>query len=159
MSRKKKAEGGVDVTLPITPMLDMSFQLLSFFIMTFRSPQQEGQLQVDLPRSDGGSATDISSLTEPKEEYTIVVNGDLEIRALSIRGPAIPESDLKDIATLDARLKEVKQSKGGKTSEVSITIESDERLIYARLIEVMDRCKYHGFDSVNLKPYTTRGRN
>ncbi len=33
--RKRKDETPVDVTLPITPMLDMSFQLLSFFILTF----------------------------------------------------------------------------------------------------------------------------
>ncbi len=29
--------------MPITPMLDMSFQLLSFFILTFRPMPTEGQ--------------------------------------------------------------------------------------------------------------------
>ena len=35
MKRKKKKPDYVEPDLPITPMLDMSFQLLAFFVMTF----------------------------------------------------------------------------------------------------------------------------
>ena len=40
------------MTLPITPMLDMSFQLLSFFILTFHPMPTEGQLSINLPKID-----------------------------------------------------------------------------------------------------------
>ena len=40
--------------LPITPMLDMSFQLLAFFIMTFKPADTEGQIALTLPKDEGG---------------------------------------------------------------------------------------------------------
>jgi len=43
MSNRHRGEGpGVEVTLPITPMLDMSFQLLFFFMATFNPTDPEG---------------------------------------------------------------------------------------------------------------------
>src|SRR3954452_16990093 len=48
MSNRKhrKAEGaqGVNLSLIITPMLDMSFQLLAFFIMTYHPSALEGHI-------------------------------------------------------------------------------------------------------------------
>ena len=35
--------------LPITPMLDMAFQLLTFFIMTYRPSALEGHMDLTLP--------------------------------------------------------------------------------------------------------------
>ena len=49
---RDKGDPPVEVTLPITPMLDMSFQLLAFFVMTFQSANAlEGQLDMYLPKS------------------------------------------------------------------------------------------------------------
>src|SRR5262245_12443937 len=39
----------MNVSLPIVPMLDMSFQLLFFFIITFSPGQPEGQIALNLP--------------------------------------------------------------------------------------------------------------
>ena len=50
MARTRKEEMPVDIMVPITPMLDMSFQLLSFFILTFHPMPVEGQLSVSLPK-------------------------------------------------------------------------------------------------------------
>ena len=49
MSRRKKkhSEGGVELNL--AAMLDMAFQLLAFFIMTFKPAPIEGQINLKLP--------------------------------------------------------------------------------------------------------------
>ena len=44
----------VEPDLPITPMLDMSFQLMAFFVFTFRPSPTEGQIAMSLPKDDGG---------------------------------------------------------------------------------------------------------
>src|SRR5207302_10768977 len=47
MSKKHKVDhggGGVNLGLIITPMLDMSFQILSFFIMTYHPSALEGHI-------------------------------------------------------------------------------------------------------------------
>src|SRR3954452_19601437 len=48
------------VVLPITPMLDMTFQLLFFFIVNFRPMPStiEGQLEMALPTENATSAPD-----------------------------------------------------------------------------------------------------
>jgi biopolymer transport protein ExbD len=49
MSKRKKAEAAPEVVLPITPMLDMAFQLLVFFIFTYHPSALEGQMEMALP--------------------------------------------------------------------------------------------------------------
>ena len=46
MARRKKQEG---VELNLAAMLDMAFQLLTFFILTFRPAPVEGQVDLLLP--------------------------------------------------------------------------------------------------------------
>lgn len=156
--RRRKEEAAVDVTLPITPMLDMSFQLLSFFVVTFKSPSQEGQLSVDLPKLDASAAPSDVTFDAPKDEYTIIVNGDTDIRSLSIKGPTLTDKGVQDTGSLFRLLEDIAKAKGKAAAEtVSITIEADERLVYAKLIEVMDVCKKAGFESMNMKPYKPKG--
>jgi biopolymer transport protein ExbD len=47
--RRFRDESPGEVPLPITPMLDMAFQLLAFFIMTYNPTDLEGQLDLALP--------------------------------------------------------------------------------------------------------------
>lgn len=110
---RRKEEPGVDVTLPITPMLDMSFQLLSFFVVTFRPPSQEGQLSVDLPKLDASSSpSDPITIDSVKDEYTITVNGDTDIRAISLKGPTVTEKPVADTGSLYAQLKQMSMDTG-----------------------------------------------
>jgi biopolymer transport protein ExbD len=46
MSLKKRKQD--EVELQVTPMLDMAFQLLTFFILTFKSAPTEGQFAMNL---------------------------------------------------------------------------------------------------------------
>jgi biopolymer transport protein ExbD len=50
MNHKRKIEGsvGVQLGLIITPMLDMSFQILAFFIMTYHPAAMEGHIDGNL---------------------------------------------------------------------------------------------------------------
>jgi biopolymer transport protein ExbD len=148
---RKKEEAGVDVTLPITPMLDMSFQLLSFFVITFKPPSMEGQLPINLPKSDIAAApTDPTSVEDPKDEYFVTIAGDTEIRALSIRGPTLTEKDVSIAGLKDEldRIAKAKAAEGAKN--ITITLESEDRLRYSNLMVVMDLCKKAGFEAIGL---------
>jgi biopolymer transport protein ExbD len=48
LKRKKKVEGGVNLGIIITPMLDMAFQLMAFFIMTYHPSALEGHFDIKL---------------------------------------------------------------------------------------------------------------
>ena len=55
MSKRRSTE---DVTLNVTAMLDMAFQLLAFFILTFRPPPGEAQIYLKLPPATTGRGHD-----------------------------------------------------------------------------------------------------
>src|SRR6476469_6903458 len=66
MSRRRQGTDFVEPDLPITPMLDMSFQLLAFFIMTFHPAPTEGQIALTLPKEEGGPSS--MSIPSPIDE-------------------------------------------------------------------------------------------
>ncbi len=55
----------MEIEIPITPMLDMAFQLLTFFILTYRPAPSEGQFSMNLLPAQ--KAIDISK-DQAKEE-------------------------------------------------------------------------------------------
>src|SRR6476646_4343929 len=67
----------VEPDLPITPMLDMTFQLLAFFVFTFRPQSSEAQIALTLPEAKGGQQG-VPDPTAPDEKPVIVV---IEVRA------------------------------------------------------------------------------
>ena len=85
------------VTLPITPMLDMSFQLLCFFVLTFRPAPAEGQIAVTLPRADAGL---VAHGPQPPDEnlandtYTITVTPVAGGVSIDLRGPTTVRAGL-----------------------------------------------------------------
>jgi biopolymer transport protein ExbD len=157
VGRKRKEEPPVDITLPITPMLDMSFQLLSFFILTFRPIPTEGQLAINLPRLDATTKpeTDVPLPEEPKkDEYKLTVHAGAggEITNMSLVGPTVTKESIKSFQELQEQLKGIPKPAGRGAEAVSITIEAAPDLIYSRLIDIMDLCKKAGYESVNLMP-------
>jgi len=50
---------------PLTPMIDVTFQLLLFFLLTFTFRQAEGQIPGSLPKEGTGGVTEKSQLNPP----------------------------------------------------------------------------------------------
>jgi biopolymer transport protein ExbD len=115
MKRRRKAETGPGVELPVTPMLDMAFQLLAFFIFTYRPVAPEGQLQLALPAA--GTATagiappDVAALpdtdVEQPPDLTVLITATKgatpgNYRLETIAGQGHP---LKDLGELDSALR------------------------------------------------------
>src|SRR5438552_3039688 len=83
VGRRQHEDTPAEVQIPIPAMLDMTFQLLAFFIVTFNPPSAgEGQMDLFLPAAGAAKAQApeqvdpfaISSTeVEPPGEFTIVV--------------------------------------------------------------------------------------
>src|SRR5213595_1000685 len=86
--RHKRRGDDADVApdLPITPMLDMSFQLLAFFIMTFKPTPTEMQIAMALPPpSEGGGGAPPSLIADQPINYTMVVSATSDGKIGSIK--------------------------------------------------------------------------
>jgi biopolymer transport protein ExbD len=157
---RDKGDPPVEVTLPITPMLDMSFQLLAFFVMTFQAANAlEGQLDMYLPKAGNPQSKrpDQVDLTKDSDadldqqaDIAVVVSsqrGDVE--ALSIREKT-KTTPVPDVKSLRGALTTLRAELGGM--QTAIKIEADGQLKYARLIDVMDACLGAGFRTVGFSP-------
>ena len=160
--RSERRDPPVEVTLPITPMLDMSFQLLFYFVMTFQAVNiLEGQLDMYLPKLGNPQAKqpdqvdltkDSDAELDSEAEITVVVtstNGAIESLGIREKGRPQPEP-VKDIHALQAVLANRKRDLPPNQSRIKI--EADGKLLYAGLVQVMDACLAAGFKAVGFAP-------
>jgi biopolymer transport protein ExbD len=143
-----------EVLFPVTPMLDMAFQLLAFFILTF-NPSAETHLDLDLP------ATPAALPSAPRGEARPIlarnVDSDLE-NDLLVRAEADELGDLKtlrlgetplpDLSTLGGRLGRYRQLLAGKPLRVRLV--ADDRLRYELAAQIIATCQTAGVAAIRL---------
>ena len=167
MSRRKGKEPPSEVTLPITPMLDMSFQLLFFFISTFKLPSgMEGSMDLNLPSEATAKAktleeVDPKATSEDKpadlqSEITISVQTQAQgadvdgISNINVEQTAgktsVPPPYSKDLKELSDKLGEIRKDSDAKQS---VKIQGDAGLKWRGVIKVMDACRKAGFENIS----------
>ena len=152
MSRSRRRRKGTDaVSLNLAAMLDMAFQLLAFFVLTFRPAPIEGHLQVHMPppipvtkvntepASGGQGDNNMSSGLETLDLYiTSDKNGDVsEIKVGTfsvVRSPL----NIGALQKLNAHLKSIFE-----IDEIlfdRVQLHTDGRLRYEELMKIIDIC-------------------
>ena len=63
--RRKRGRGKPKMQPPLTPMIDVTFQLLLFFLLTFQFREREGQIPGSLPNTGQGGQADQVELLVP----------------------------------------------------------------------------------------------
>ena len=137
-----------NVTLNVTAMLDMAFQLLAFFVLTFRRPTQEGQIALRMPGSPGGIVCGI-----PPDDLrdldrlliTIDAQADGDIRSVAIGDHVLPSRPTaqEQFAQLNAKLREAFHHT--RYNEVVLQVGSSLR--YERLMQTVGLCSEQSLSS------------
>jgi biopolymer transport protein ExbD len=168
MRRRKQEGSGIEPTLPITPMLDMAFQLLFFFVVTYNPSDLEGQMDLSLPSEQVAQAKnekDVDPLSKPDKnqslelpaDVTVIVNTardgvhDGAINALHIEersGQIHPNYDEK-LEQLKAELLKIRERVENKDA---IKIQGDSKLKWVEVVRVMDACRKAGFQNISFVP-------
>jgi biopolymer transport protein ExbD len=137
--KRQKTE---DVDIPITPMLDMAFQLLCFFVLTYHPAPTEGQFSMNLlpaqPAVKADSpAVDTNATTSdlPAEMKTMPViltaAGDGSLGQITM-GES-PVADLKELAA------QVKETFSNPTLPFDQTVlKTDPRLKWSEVVKVIN---------------------
>ena len=146
MSRKrKKRRGQGDVELNLAAMLDMAFQLLTFFILTFKPAPVEGQINLRMPPPQS-----ITPIAGGKKAGQDTSNPDplQGLKTLVVTVSAKPDGGISQmtlgdqlVATpsrLDDRLREIFST--GTAPYDQVLIHVDSKLSYASLMSVVDVC-------------------
>jgi biopolymer transport protein ExbD len=165
MSARRKEEAGIEPTLPITPMLDMAFQLLAFFIFTYHPSDLEGQMDLSLP-SEAISKADRPENQDPKaqsaKDPNLELPADLTIMVRTqrdgVNDGAISALDVETRAgkehvdNLDALREYLKKQRATAENKESIKIQGDGKLKWNSIVQVMDACHEAGFNNISFVP-------
>ncbi len=147
--RKMRA---MDIEIPVTPMLDMAFQLLTFFILTYRPAPAEGQFAMNLLPAQPAT---VISKEAPKDQSNNSLSA--ELRTLQTVLRAGGDGQISQITLNDSPVVDLKALKTELESYVNdpnlqfdqALIKVDPNLKYAELIRVVDV-----YSSLNPKPLT-----
>lgn len=174
---RRMKDNPTEPDLPITPMLDMSFQLMAFFILTFKPGPTEGQLAMTLP-SEGTSVAAPSFLqpTEPKYiglvklvgttiDFTLVLPGDLKPTLVTTneQGVKLVSSTTGSNINTDPLVAELKKIME-RAKEVNKTLPPDAQTLpklefqfedevkVAVIVRLLDEARRAGFNKVTPMP-------
>jgi biopolymer transport protein ExbD len=147
--KKRKRASQEEVVLNLAAMLDMAFQLLAFFILTFRPAPVEGQINLNLPppvpiaqqtpkdkdEGDGVGIAAAHTLT-----IKIVAAGNGQVASVSVGLAKLFEGPLDRgrINLLDRRLKDVFAIEGKPFDQVLLQV--GKALNYGELMKVIEIC-------------------
>jgi biopolymer transport protein ExbD len=125
----------------LTPMIDMTFQLIAFFMVLINFSQNEQNENVQLPESE---------LAKPPEgplEYPVtlhlmtsaeVIIGDQQV-PLAALGPFL----VREVNAL--------RSQGKETEEATIVVRADRYAQTGKVQELIQACRDHGFEKFALR--------
>jgi len=149
MYRRRNKHKDEEVTLNLAAMLDMAFQLLAFFILTFKPSPVEGQLSLNLPPPGAAasvagaqSATQSTALpTETIESYLLQVTANADGTISRVKntggdvfaGGATPQN-------LDRLNRALNEAFGKSAVYEQVLIMVDPTLRYDELMKVIDLC-------------------
>lgn len=121
MNFRPEQSGDEEITLEMTPLIDMVFQLLIFFLLTttFAVNVKEGGLELDLPRA---KSTQIPAMASH------VVVAVLKDGRTVLGGEALSEQ------ALSQRLEAIQQ----ENPRTMVVVQADRNVEHWRVVKVMD---------------------
>jgi len=139
--RRKKSEQSLEI--PVTPMLDMAFQLLTFFILTYHPMPSEGQFVMNL--MPAAPATDINAETSEATAANPDIPAALKTLPTMLRageGGQLGQIILGE-SEVQGGLKDLKTQLDGYFNDPTLPfdqtlIKVDPDLKYSALIQVID---------------------
>lgn len=128
MNRERKKPGGTTADLPMTPMIDVVFQLLVFFLVALKPMDIQAHLDIHRPRGDVPG--------RPIQALRVDIGADdwrINHRPVS---EAALDQFLREMGDLDP------------TQTVLILCSADAA--HERLVKVLDLCARHGLTKLSV---------
>ena len=129
VSNRKKRSVNVD----LTPMIDVVFQLILFFLVSTTFAILPA-ININLPESSTAQGADIAGIT-----ITVQSNGKMWFNDEQVSFRTLGEK----LANYD--------TEGRKKEEYPVTLEADENVTNGSIVKIFDVLRGEGFVSVNLR--------
>lgn len=134
-SSRKNGEVGINMT----PMIDVVFQLIIFFMLSSRLAKQEAQLELPLPTADSIERINQADDLSPRVTVNVTSDG-----VLQMAGRSIPPDELA------GRLQERRERIG---PNMEVRIRGSREVAYRHVEPIMFACSQVGIWKVNYAVY------
>lgn len=144
MGHKKKRRKHGEVELNLAAMLDMAFQLLTFFILTFRPAPVEGQVELRMPlpkpitAQAGARAGADKNNTDPVQGLPSLIVSVMGQDDGRISSMAVGRDAVGNLGALENKLSKVLGDEASGFDQVLVQVGSKVR--YSELMQVLDVC-------------------
>ncbi|MCM8783555.1 MAG: biopolymer transporter ExbD [Candidatus Omnitrophica bacterium] len=128
----EKGQRGID----ITPLVDVVFQLLIFFLITSSFVVTQTGIKINLPKA-------ITS--EALQEETVVI--------------LINKNDLIFLNEKAVTIKELGNYLEDLPRKKAIVLKADKKSSLGKIVEIWDLCREKGIDKLNIATVTEEGKN
>ena len=144
-----------EVFFPVAPMLDMAFQLLAFFILTFKAPTAETHLDLLLPATPAALPASARGQARPSPSRSVDsdLENDILIRAIAddlgdLEAIKMGEAVVPNLEALGNRLSRYARLLGKRPLRVRLV--ADDRLRYEPAARIIATCSAAGVASIRL---------
>ena len=147
MARRNVSSGAATTEIDMTPMIDMTFQLITFFMFVMNFSEAEQDERIRLP---------LSQLAKPSDR---VVEKPLTLQ-LTSAGSVIYAGELvavPDIGSYLEREKAVMLDEGREPSAATVIIRADGRAKTGEVQEIIRTCQEKGFERFALRAQYDEG--
>jgi biopolymer transport protein ExbD len=125
----------------MTPMIDVVFLLIIFFLVSSHLAQQESQYRLDLPQADSGSTPTASE--KPSVTINVLANGNVIVAGRVV-----------DPVQLESQLRYERARVG---DDLEVRIRTDRQVVYQTVEPIMLACAQAGIWNVKFAVYARRG--
>ena len=139
-NRKKSSQS--DAQGDMTPMIDMTFQLIAFFMVLLNFSDAEQDQRINLPASELAKPPDVAY----KEPLTIQMTAD---ETILFAGDELTMSDLQSALLREAQI--IRAYPYKKVSDVTVIIRADRLARTGKVQEVIQMCQKAEFDTFALR--------
>jgi biopolymer transport protein ExbD len=129
--------------LSMTPMIDVVFQLLVFFLFTFRPIVHEGQFDIYLSPPGAAVPTDLPAL--PPLAIQLIADGQG-----NLQGIRLGEAAMRSLEELTAEVATL--TRGGALEDLEAEIRADAHLKYTHVIATVNALTRAGVGRINFGP-------
>lgn len=130
--RKRRTEVDADVEISMTPMIDVVFQLLIYFLVTFSTADLVANLNVS--RADETSKT--SASTSSGDRIRVAVECDQFL----MNNRVVSAEELRSML---GRLAAV-------SLDQQVLVSCDDQALHGRMVEVLDMCAEFGLTKISI---------
>lgn len=119
-----------DIELSMTPMIDVVFQLLIYFLVTFSTADVLAFLDISRPSPDAAQ----SNQTPPADMIRVAVLKE----GFAINGRSVTDEELNSL------LKKLASVSTNQT----VLVNCDDQSLHGKLIQTLDMCASHGLTQI-----------